>query len=328
MEGVTNYFKNLLDELNERVKNPFLLSFVIMWSYWNWELIILIITHDSGKSPLSLIDVIKKYISTNGTCIMFWNPIWYGIIYFLIYYLVSIASQLVRQSLGVELLHLLLRKFNWHKFIEQDKFDELEIKYNETTEKLKKSKIELNDAWNKLDESKSNLDSLIKTLETNKKNYQQLEISDSLKSQELDNFSKIVKCLLTNLKYSKLDNVIDVEYNRIKDYFLKGEFHIFNYGMKTFNSSSNVSTFGFDGSNIYEIGNGFPIGVVTKAEYSNVTNCLLLHFKFSEKPRLLMDREGKLIQMENLTFELFKVNEEKYIGTMLERNYVELKKIK
>jgi len=69
------------DNLKERLNNPFFISFLFSWVYWNWEITIALFWNNSSSSYQELIYFIESELNR---CHSLWYPLISGLIYSLV----------------------------------------------------------------------------------------------------------------------------------------------------------------------------------------------------------------------------------------------------
>jgi hypothetical protein len=99
MSTIKERFDELMDDFSGRIKNPLILSFLLVWSYYHWELIYIVLR-------IGQFDVydgwftIKEYIRDNGWCKMIGLPLGVAFISLGAYYLIAIGAQLIKVYIG------------------------------------------------------------------------------------------------------------------------------------------------------------------------------------------------------------------------------------
>ncbi len=81
------------ESLQERLKSPFLLTFILVWAIHNWELLYGIFTFEESLRFVERIDFLKHYIRTYGTYHLFWFPLWWAFISLGLYLATSFISE-------------------------------------------------------------------------------------------------------------------------------------------------------------------------------------------------------------------------------------------
>ncbi|MBS1619337.1 MAG: hypothetical protein JST76_12505, partial [Bacteroidetes bacterium] len=71
--------KSLWEDFSERIKSPFVTSFIFVWSVKNWILLYTIFNFDSSYSLNSKTEFIKDYIAQHPVKI-FWGPLGLSIV--------------------------------------------------------------------------------------------------------------------------------------------------------------------------------------------------------------------------------------------------------
>jgi hypothetical protein len=89
MENLTEFWKNV----KERISNPFIFSFIILWFVYNWKITLGIFLLDSNDFRLTGNLTLIDYLEGQIKYIVFWKPIVFAILYCLF---VPVIKELLR----------------------------------------------------------------------------------------------------------------------------------------------------------------------------------------------------------------------------------------
>jgi hypothetical protein len=142
--------------LQERLKSPFILTFLIVWSIHHWRLVFIICSFDKDLSQGLKKSIIEEYIEQHDRWKgMFWSPVWYSLLSLLLYYFIS---------LGYEGLHIIYSKYG-RPFV--NKLDQNKLALKEDVKKEKKRITKLREEIIILEESVASLNDAIKEKDEN-----------------------------------------------------------------------------------------------------------------------------------------------------------------
>lgn len=139
--------QEIYDGLQERLKSPFLVTFVLVWSIQHWRLIFILLTFDSDLNQGHKIEAAEIYISKHsGWCGMILTPLIWSIASIIFYYLMTILTKTigVGYNRGLALTYLKLNEKR--KLITKEEHKEVEGKLKRQQsriEELQKRVIEV-----------------------------------------------------------------------------------------------------------------------------------------------------------------------------------------
>lgn len=88
-KGSEDIKEDVKQAMNDRMKNPFIFSFICSWVAWNWLILYEVISFDDNYKLNTKIDIISKYINLHKYNNLTWYPIISSILVALIYLLGS-----------------------------------------------------------------------------------------------------------------------------------------------------------------------------------------------------------------------------------------------
>jgi hypothetical protein len=77
--NIKGFIEDLRDTIAERIKNPFIVSFIISWLACNWSIIYILLNFDDSMCLGERMDILTKYVSENKDRLA-WTPFWKSII--------------------------------------------------------------------------------------------------------------------------------------------------------------------------------------------------------------------------------------------------------
>lgn len=108
--------------LKDRFKNSFIITFVLVWIVYHWELIYSVLNFDSYEFRDSKIEFIKQYLKGHN---MIWWPALIAITSMLILYCIFIFSEVIHSYYGIARNNILKKIGDSKKVIEIEKYNEL-----------------------------------------------------------------------------------------------------------------------------------------------------------------------------------------------------------
>lgn len=124
-------FKEFKETLSERIRSPFIGSFIITWSVLHWKIFALFLFEQEDIKIQERISSIEKYISSKDSCQLFFNPI-----------LITLGLLLAYSVLNAIALAIKLGYDNWaspaiqsilynKNIVEKTKYDKIKKQYSE-----------------------------------------------------------------------------------------------------------------------------------------------------------------------------------------------------
>lgn len=115
--------------VTERIRNPFIGSFILAWFYLNWELLILLINLPSDGEHTVKIELIRTYITENVYDLVLF-PILYSIILLISYGLVASITLIITSFFQKTLRPRILGFFDKNLIIEKHTYNNLKETYS------------------------------------------------------------------------------------------------------------------------------------------------------------------------------------------------------
>jgi hypothetical protein len=131
MTNVKENLKELMEDLGGRIRNPLILSFILVWLYFHWQLVYLLFTMDMTLPMDSRLGSVKTYISQRNYWLgMLGKPLVWAFISLTCYYLIAIAAQAIKVLVGKRLNAFLLIKIDNGAYALKTELNELKRKNN------------------------------------------------------------------------------------------------------------------------------------------------------------------------------------------------------
>jgi hypothetical protein len=134
----------LLEDFKGRIKNPLILSFLLVWLYKHWLLIYWIFTVDDNVSVYTRTNKILEYLKFKGIADLTINPLLISFISLAAYYLIANLAQVIQTYVGRRLHIWLLLVTDKSKTVLRTELDNEVAKNKNLKELLKKAESEIN----------------------------------------------------------------------------------------------------------------------------------------------------------------------------------------
>lgn len=117
MSELKSKVNEILEDLGGRIRNPLILTFILVWLYYHWTLIYQILTIDNSSPIEFRLGIFKSYIKQNrGWCGMIGIPIFWAFIALPVYYVIGIAAQGIKVIFAKRLNAYMLAKIDTGNF--------------------------------------------------------------------------------------------------------------------------------------------------------------------------------------------------------------------
>jgi hypothetical protein len=146
----------------ERMRNPFILTYIISWVAWNWLLVFEVCNFPETYTLQNKIAIINNYIQEQIWCNLTFYPLWSAFVAANIYVWASgiflLLFSFYQQTIKPKIYSFTAQDENIPRYL----YNSL----NKRHDNLKKDFDETKKLWNEIEEKKETLDGKIKTLET------------------------------------------------------------------------------------------------------------------------------------------------------------------
>ncbi len=141
MAEIREKINEIMEDMGGRIRNPLILSFILVWLYFHWQLIYLVLTMDSTLPVASRLGSVKIYINEhNNWCGMIGIPLLWSFVSLCLYYLIAIAGQAIRILFGKRFNAFMLYKIDKGAFALKTELDLERKKNNKLQNELNKVK--------------------------------------------------------------------------------------------------------------------------------------------------------------------------------------------
>lgn len=178
--SVNEKLEEIMDDLKGRIRNPLILSFILVWLYFHWSLLYKILTFNNAIPVESRLSLLTKYVSDNGKwCGMIGKPLLWSFISLAFYYIIAIAAQAIKIYLGKRLNAQMLARVDTGSWAFKTE--------------LSDEKKNLKRVWKELDETRLSLNNL--SIENTSLEDRIIELEKDLsgKNRDLDLIRKNIK---------------------------------------------------------------------------------------------------------------------------------------
>ncbi len=163
-------FKDRIDEimtdLKGRIRNPLILSFILVWMYFHWRFLYQGFSLDDEFGIDERLRRLEGYVTCKGWYGMVGKPLWVSFVSLIVYYLIAIVAQLAKVG-GKYLYAWIFAKIDPNEFVLRTEL-EIEKKHSKTLkaqlDKANSEAIELTDFKDNVDDQMEKLLSQINTL--------------------------------------------------------------------------------------------------------------------------------------------------------------------
>ena len=195
MESFKDKVEDLNEGLKERLKSPFILTFVTVWIIRHWELVYLTFNFGVDYTAIQKLKMIIIALKGEGYRELFWIPLFISLASFAIYLIVSLIYELIHSlysKWGRTFIYYISDRSKLVKREDYDKlqkeFDELDTAYADLEESYENLKEDNLDKLNKLNLSEENA----KNIEVANKEF---EKKITILNSEIEEFKKLeLKC--------------------------------------------------------------------------------------------------------------------------------------
>ncbi len=309
MAEVKERINEIMEDLRGRIRNPLILSFIIVWLYLHWRFVYILFTIDNSLPLISRIETLNTYITSEGWFGMIGKPILLAFGSLIAYYLIAILAQGIKVLLGKRLNAAMLAKFDTGNFALKSELKN-EKNYSKRLllelEQIRESQISINNENSKLS---GNLTQLRVELEACFKEKREIEGNIHNNKGFIDKFELTLLFLLSKMK--GIENL-----NFYQSETLKNQYEVINgnwegYSSATWNKNGGTShKYIFDGNSVSNFENQ-DIGAVENLTYNRGLQLLsftIRRFDHNERNNfnLICINNDSLIGFVNNEFVSFK----------------------
>lgn len=290
--------EEFIEDLKGRLRNPLILSFILVWLYYHWTLVYLILTIDKTIPVEQRLAKLTKYTSEEGWCNMLFYPLLISFVSLTCYYLIANIAQFIQVWVGKRLNVEMLKKSDTGRFI-------LKSEYEKEKKKIKQTQAMLTEQQAIIEELSQNISDNKKEYNELHQHYSKIQIEYNKVIQNIDynlNFEKnITVPLMYFLAHYHSIKIKDLEKDSLrKDYnMINGEWSIISYDQVTSRAGSKTDIIIDD--KLIRTMDGKEYAIIKDLNYYENVSYLLLQIQ-------------RKTPSEELYYYLIKINGNKFIG--------------
>jgi hypothetical protein len=126
MVTLRNKVNEIISDMSGRIRNPMILSFILVWLYFHWQLVYLLFTMDTALPMSNRLVSLRTYIADHNNWYgMIGKPLIWSFISLAAYYLIAIVGQAIRIFVGKRLNAHMLSKVDRGAFALKIDLEEL-----------------------------------------------------------------------------------------------------------------------------------------------------------------------------------------------------------
>lgn len=288
----------IMDDLKGRIRNPLILSFILVWLYFHWDLVYQFLTINNTIPIESRLTVFKNYILNEGWNGMIGLPICYAFLSLIAYYLIAIVAQLIKVG-GKYLYSSILAKIDPHSFVLRTELEK-EIRHVKLLKQQLSSATQENAGLiNFKEASTENLNDLRTKNSTLKHELDQALHNINYNLKFRDEFENLILFMFSQKKGLSLKNMRDPEFHKNYYKVTDGNWKILSSDVFS-KSSGSALNLTFENDNVLSL-DGKQIGTLEGLVYDK-------RYKFLE----FKLRKGQDVGKDS--YSLVKINENEMIG--------------
>lgn len=183
--------KELYSGFRERLKSPFIITFIIVWTIKHWKLVYLVFNFGSSYNAEQRLSIIITQIGDETNIELFWIPLGLALCSFLGYLAISWLYELINTTYNLWARTLIYYWFDKRKIVEKTLYDDLNKDYSKLNadfktiendlfdlesdyDALKDEKLSIQSQLKEAQDEKLKLELLFQPLEDIKKKYDKL----------------------------------------------------------------------------------------------------------------------------------------------------------
>lgn len=195
--GIKEWFKDTIEEIEGRFKNPLILSFVIVWLYKHWEIIYMIFNFEKNIPFPYKIMFIKIYIIENGFQNMVLWPLFISILSLIVFYLIGVIAQFIKLWLGKRLPAHLMGKYDTGNYELKSVSDNYKKRNKQYLTDIKDIQEQLNVKNEQADKDYEEIEKLTALNDTYSKSINEMSLENkNLKEEKVNNESTISNLII------------------------------------------------------------------------------------------------------------------------------------
>jgi hypothetical protein len=149
--------QEIYEGLKERLKSPFLLTFMVVWTIHNWEFVYALVTFNSDMSYITRVSFLKAYLLVHDYDELLWLPLAWTFASIGLYFVATFFSEGINLAYSKWIRTWLYWLIDRNKLKTEDDYNELEERRKNLQELVFDLKRKEEDAALKLRNTESNL---------------------------------------------------------------------------------------------------------------------------------------------------------------------------
>jgi len=136
MSEIKEKFDEIMGDLKGRIRNPLILSFILVWLYYYWPIILILFDNSLSSSAKTL--GITKITSVEGWWGMLGKPVCFAFTSLFAYYMISVIAQLIK-IMGRRMNVKMLLNFDKGNYVLKSEYEIQKTKLKKMSDELVKS---------------------------------------------------------------------------------------------------------------------------------------------------------------------------------------------
>ncbi|HWY10524.1 MAG TPA: hypothetical protein VN026_04310 [Bacteroidia bacterium] len=300
--------QEIYEGLKERLKSPFILTFILVWSIHHWRLLFHLFTFDDDASQSEKYFYINSYFTDHNWNDLFWWPVFYATCSFIGYLIAALVFESITEIYDRWGRTAVLYAFNRNKTVKREeleatrtKLKEVEKSYFELDKMYSELETELQEIEGDLDEEVKNHDTLKQTHE--RISYELQEHKNKLLREDEFIYHKTREALFQMLLFYGTEQNGKKIKIKIQSLFLGKWFRTDYNGDTRLGQKNSEHELNFSSENVTDIRNEFIFNVV---DVLKVDGMGIYHLIYKNKADLVIKEL------------LFKVTSELFIGRIID----------
>ncbi|MDP3493820.1 MAG: hypothetical protein Q8R82_11950 [Hyphomonadaceae bacterium] len=305
MTELKTKINEIIDDIKGRIRNPLILSFILVWLYQHWSLLYQMLTINVALPVESRLSLFKKYIEDHsGWYGMIGSPLIWSFISLACYYVIAIAAQAIKIYLGKRLNAFMLAKVDIGSFALKTELSEEKDNLKRVRKDLETNQVLLNSLAIERDSLDEKLQSVMKELndKTRSLNFSENNILSNKNFQA--KFEEVILFLLSQYADIKQEHIRRQEFH--SNYFkvLNGSWSI-HKNLLFSRNSGNTQNLKFNNEKVLQLSDD---------NYGDIFD-----FRFDKQYHILnftihINKDSNPLNQKKEKYVLIQINVDEFIG--------------
>ena len=191
MSEIQQRIEDVMEDFKGRIRNPLILSFLLVWLYCHWALVYKFLTINESINVDDRILIFKKYIWSYGWIGMILKPLILSFVSLAFFYFIGALGQFIKVMVGKRFTAWITLKFDVGNYVTKVEYEsskrklknsQIEIErinneYHSLQDRLKIAEKKRNDSITQMQDEKNKVNELEKNITSNKDYKTRLEIT-------------------------------------------------------------------------------------------------------------------------------------------------------